>query len=72
MSRPTLQTIHGVLGPLKLKQFRAIRNCGASLQDIQHAKAIADSRNGVLKTKEETLAAPVHQVLTILSEPRHD
>lgn len=72
MPRPTLQSIYSILGPLKLKQFSAIRNCGASLLDIRQAKAIADGTDHIVGSGERSLAGPVHQVLTILSAPRHD
>ena len=72
MSRPSLQTLYGILGPLKLKQFIAIQKCGTSLQDIRQAKAIADGTDDIAGTQERSLPGPVHQILTILSVPRHD
>ncbi|HEY9040150.1 MAG TPA: hypothetical protein VIN05_14550 [Roseovarius sp.] len=67
MPAPTLQNIYHVLGPLKLKQLRAIQHSGASLRDIREAKAIADGANDIAGTGERSLAGPVSQVLTILS-----
>jgi hypothetical protein len=44
----------------------AVQATGASLKDIEEAKAIAEGQSDIVGTGEQALAGPMSQVLTIL------
>jgi hypothetical protein len=70
MSRITRKSLEEILGPLDQKTCADIQTTGATLKDVEEAKAILDGRSDITGSGEQVIPGPVREVLTILSGKR--
>lgn len=66
MSQIPQESLHAILGQVDAQTIAAVQASGASLKDVEDAKAIADGRSDIVGSGEQDLPGPVKQVLTIL------
>lgn len=67
MARITEENLKTILGDVDAEVLAAVQSTGASLKDIQEAKAIADGHSDIVGSGEQVLSGPVKQVLNILT-----
>lgn len=66
MTQMTHDSLRAILGGVDREMIAAVQATGASLKDIEEAKAIAEGQSDIVGTGEQALAGPMSQVLTIL------
>lgn len=69
MTRITQESLRAILGEVDDRTLAAIQATGASLKDVEDAKAIADGRSDIVGSGEQALPGQVRQILTILETP---
>jgi hypothetical protein len=72
MTQLTQESLRAVLGEVDAQVLMAVQATGASLKDVEEAKAIADGRSDIVGSGEQVLSGPVKQVLTILASTPDD
>ncbi|MDQ2090140.1 hypothetical protein [Marimonas arenosa] len=66
MTHITQESLRAILGEVDAKIIAAVQATGASMKDVEEAKAIADGRSDIVGSGEQALSGPLKQVLTIL------
>jgi hypothetical protein len=72
MTQITMESLTALLGKVDAQVLAAVQATGASLQDVEEAKAIAEGRSDFVGSGEQALSGPVMEVLTILGSPPHE
>jgi hypothetical protein len=67
MTQMTEENLKAILGEVDAQTLLAIQATGASLRNVEEAKAIADQRSDIIGSGEQVLPGPVTQVLNILT-----
>ena len=66
MTQITPESLRAILGDVDTEMIGAVQATGASLRDVEDAKAIAGGQSDIVGSGEQVVTGPMSQVLTLL------